>query len=283
MRNKNKALILLIVVFVFLFLAGCVYFYFLSSRRSDNFIVSKNNNSPIAQEKISTSSIIVKAMKSVASGEIISNPTDVYYPVLRVVDGDTIDVGVNGKTERLRLIGINTPETVDPKKPVECFGPQASANAHKFLDGTEVKIAADPSQGDKDIYGRLLRYVWLRDGLFYNLEAIKDGFAFEYTFKTAYQYQKEFQAAQKSAQENKLGLWSACDENKIIATPDATGTAAEKCLIKGNISSSGVKLYELPGCPYYSKTVIDSNKGEKWFCTEAVALAAGWRKAGNCP
>ncbi|HTX86951.1 MAG TPA: thermonuclease family protein, partial [Candidatus Nanoarchaeia archaeon] len=79
--------------------------------------------------------------------------------------------------------------------------------------------------------------------------------------------------------------WGACEENKIIASPAAeiSSSSASQCLIKGNINASGVKIYELPDCPYYQATVIDANKGEKWFCSEAAALAAGWRKAGNCP
>ena len=190
---------------------------------------------------------------------------------------------MNGRTERLRLIGINTPEIVDPRKPVECFGREASDNAKKLLTGAQVKIAADPSQDDKDIYGRLLRYVWRADGLFYNLEAIKDGFAYEYTYQVPYQYQKEFKDAQKFAQDNKLGLWAdgACGQKNISA---AKGIAASStCLIKGNIGSTGEKIYHLPDCPYYNQTVINESQGEKWFCTEAEALAAGWRKAKNCP
>ena len=222
--------------------------------------------------------------------ETISAPKDIYYPVLKVVDGDTIDIGIDGKTERLRLIGINTPEIVDPRKPVECFGREASDNAHKLLDGAEVKIAADPTQDDKDIYGRLLRYVWRADGLFYNLEAIKDGFAYEYTYQLPYIYQKDFKAAQKYAQDNSLGFWAdgACNKKNIVPAlknnSSAVSSSTDKnCVIKGNINSGGVKIYHLPNCPYYKQTIINESQGEKWFCTEAQALTAGWRKAGNCP
>jgi len=219
-------------------------------------------------------------------GEEISAPEDIYYPVVKVVDGDTIDIAINGKTERIRLIGINTPEVVDPRKPVECFGRQASDNAHKLLDGAKVKIAADPSQDDQDKYGRLLRYVWRQDGFFYNLAAIRDGFAYEYTYNIPYQYQTEFKAAQKYARDNKLGLWAdnACGTDSFNPLTSASPAAAPnpECVIKGNISSSGEKIYHLPGCDYYNQTVIDESKGEKWFCTEAEAVAAGWRKAKNC-
>jgi micrococcal nuclease len=286
--RKNKVLILIIICFVFFILAGCLYLSELAKKSGNNFIASSSpkkissSTVPVATN-IASSSSEKENVNFSSLNEKISAPADIYYPVVKVVDGDTVDIAVNGKTERLRLIGINTPETVDPNKPVECFGPQASANAHKLLDGAEVKIAPDPSQDDKDIYGRFLRYVWRSDGLFYNLEAIKDGFAFEYTFKNPYQYQKEFQAAQKSAQTNQLGLWSACEKNSTLTAQISTGSSTNSCAIKGNISTGGVKIYELPNCPYYKKTVIDENKGEKWFCTEGEALTAGWRKAGNCP
>ncbi|NTU99441.1 YHYH domain-containing protein [Candidatus Falkowbacteria bacterium] len=140
-----------------------------------------------------------------------------YYKVVKVVDGDTVDVLIDGQTKRLRLIGINTPETVDPRKPVECFGKEASANAKKLLSGQEVSLEADDSQDSQDKYGRLLRYVRTKDGLFYNLEAIKQGYAYEYTYDIPYKYQKEFKAAQAEAQAAKVGLWAdgACSQRNV--------------------------------------------------------------------
>jgi micrococcal nuclease len=80
--------------------------------------------------------------------------------VINVVDGDTVDVRLDGgRTERIRLIGIDTPEVVDPRTAVQCFGREASAHAHKLLDGQQVSLEMDPSQGERDIYGRLLAYV----------------------------------------------------------------------------------------------------------------------------
>lgn len=136
-----------------------------------------------------------------------------YYPVVKVVDGDTIDVEIDGAVERLRLIGINTPESVDPRKPVECFGIEASNKAKEMLMGRLVALESDPTQGERGKYGRLLRYVRTQDGLFYNLEIIKQGYAFEYTYDTVYKYQAEFKSAEEYAQENELGLWAdgACD------------------------------------------------------------------------
>lgn len=132
----------------------------------------------------------------------------IYYKVIKVVDGDTIDVQSDGQTERVRLLGINTPEAVDPRKPVECFGREASRKAEELLSGEKVELEADPSQTDRDIYNRLLRYVRTEAGLFYNLEIIKSGYAYEYTYELPYKYQAEFKAAQKEAQNKKAGLWA---------------------------------------------------------------------------
>ena len=131
------------------------------------------------------------------------------YPVLEVVDGDTIRIGRNGAEETLRLIGLDTPETKDPRKPVQCFGREASARAKQLLGGERVRIAQDPTQDTRDKYGRLLVYVWRTDGMFYNYRTILDGYAHEYTYDVPYQYQAQFRTAEWEARENGRGFWSA--------------------------------------------------------------------------
>jgi micrococcal nuclease len=129
--------------------------------------------------------------------------------VVRVIDGDTVDVRFdNGTRERLRLIGMDSPEVVDPRKPVQCFGRQASQHAHELLDGQSVSIETDPSQGYRDIYGRYLAYIWLPDGRNFGEVMIGDGYAHEYTYRFPYVYQDEFRAAQADAIANQRGLWS---------------------------------------------------------------------------
>jgi micrococcal nuclease len=288
MKIKNKTLFLLLAGFVFLFLASRLDFF------KENFSAEKDGGEKSIQ--ISSSSAGSAAVTIPVSattpepllrkeGELALELDQKYYQVAKVVDGDTIDIIIDGQAERLRLIGINTPEVVDPRKTVECFGREASDNAKKLLVDTEVRIAADPTQDDRDKYGRLLRYVWRADGLFYNLEAIRDGFAYEYTYQFPYIYQKDFRAAQKYAQDNKLGLWAdgACGEKNIPAPAEENTASSSNCLIKGNIGSTGEKIYHLPNCPYYKQTVINASQGEKWFCAEDEAVAAGWRKAKNCP
>jgi micrococcal nuclease len=127
------------------------------------------------------------------------------YRVVRVVDGDTVVVS-NGDT--LRLIGIDTPETVDPREPVQCFGVEASRRAHALLDGAAVELEYDPTQGVLDRYGRTLAYVWLPDGRLFNELMIADGYAHEYTYEVPYRYQARFRAAQRAAQDAQRGLWS---------------------------------------------------------------------------
>lgn len=138
---------------------------------------------------------------------LAENDSQMFVPLVRVVDGDTITVLVDGKRETIRLIGINTPETVDPRRPVECFGKESSNKAKELLTGKQVRLASDPTQQDRDRYGRLLRYVYLADGTFVNELLIEEGFAYEYTYHTPYQYQEEFRTAQEEARKNQKGLW----------------------------------------------------------------------------
>jgi len=125
--------------------------------------------------------------------------------VTRVVDGDTVIINSG---EKVRLIGLNTPETVDPRKSVECFGEEASDEAKKILTGQSVQLETDPSQDKYDKYGRLLAYVFLSDGTNFNRQMIENGYGYEYTYHLPYKYQKEFKQAEKEAREKKKGLWA---------------------------------------------------------------------------
>lgn len=197
--------------------------------------------------------------------------------VVRVVDGDTIEIEGG---EKVRYIGIDTPETVDPRKPVQCFGVEASKKNKEMVEGKMVRLEKDIT--DRDKYNRLLRYIWLDDVLV-NLELVKQGFAYSYSYPPDIKYQDLFVKAQQEARDSKQGLWNACpDAEKKIAVPVIDSAPNGSCLIKGNIGTSGEKIYHLLGCGSYSKTQIDEKRGEKWFCTEAEAQAAGWRKALNC-
>jgi len=148
-------------------------------------------------------------------------PQYTYYKVTAVVDGDTIKIDMSGTAETLRLIGIDTPETVDPRKPVQCFGKEASSKAKELLSGQRVRVEKDSTQGERDKYDRLLAYVWREDGLFYNEYMVKQGYAHEYTYDSPYKYQAQFKADETYARQNQLGLWApdTCNGDTTTGTP----------------------------------------------------------------
>lgn len=128
--------------------------------------------------------------------------------VLRIIDGDTIEVLINSKKEIVRLIGIDAPEIKDPREAVECFGKEATDKAKEILGGKEIMLESDPTQGERDKYGRLLRYVFV-DDLNFNKLMISEGYAHEYTYQSnPYKYQLEFESVEVEAREGKKGLWA---------------------------------------------------------------------------
>lgn len=147
-----------------------------------------------------------------------------YYSVVKVIDGDTLSIQINGKVQTLRLIGLDTPETVDPRKPVQCFGREASAKAKEILTGQQVRIETDQTQDEYDKYNRLLAYVFLPEGTLLNEMMIREGYGHEYTHQTPYKYQNEFRAAENEARNKKRGLWAdgACNQSNIIPITQST-------------------------------------------------------------
>jgi micrococcal nuclease len=133
---------------------------------------------------------------------------DQYFEVTRVVDGDTLELDVVGLKEKVRLIGINTPEVVDPRKPVECFGKEASNRMKELAKGQKVRIEYDETQGYRDMYDRMLAYVYLEDGQMLNRKMLAEGYAYEYTYNTPYRYQKEFRSLVELARTSERGLWA---------------------------------------------------------------------------
>lgn len=126
--------------------------------------------------------------------------------VTKVIDGDTIELE-NG--ERLRYIGIDTPEKNDPRKPIQCFAEAASKKNKELVEGKMIKFYKDVNTRDK--YGRLLGYVYRDDDLFVNLELVRQGYAFSYTYPPDISKQVDFREAERKAREQKIGLWSKCE------------------------------------------------------------------------
>ncbi|MEI7818827.1 MAG: thermonuclease family protein [bacterium] len=153
----------------------------------------------------------VVAMRAVPDNPPIAAvvPATKLVAVEKVFDGDTIAVTINGRSEKVRFIGIDTPETHDPRKTVQCFGQEASDWTKANLTGRSVRLEADSSQGVRDKYDRLLAYIWRDDGLLVNRALIEQGYAHEYTYQTSYKYQAEFRNIEKQARENNRGLWSS--------------------------------------------------------------------------
>ena len=193
--------------------------------------------------------------------------------VTKVIDGDTIEIK-GGK--RVRYIGIDTPETVDPRKPVQCFGKEASDKNRQLVGGKKVYLEEDISKTDK--YGRLLRYIWV-DNVLVNELLVREGYAYSSSYPPDIKYQENFDEAQRLAQKENKGLWGTCSLMGVTVNKSQSQSVSGSCRIKGNVSSTGEKIYHLPGQNYYNKTAIDESKGEEWFCTEDEARDSGWRKS----
>ena len=225
-----------------------------------------------------------------ANEEIRKSPT---YQVLRVADGDTIHINYNGKDEKVRFIGLDTPEIKDPRKPIQCFGREASTKMTELAENKKVRLEFDKTQSERDKYGRLLAFVYGEDNKNLAYEMIRQGYGNEYTYNSnPYKYQNEFKEAARKAREENKGLWAentcAGDATKPADIPAPKPQPAPAynpapvpqpqqsqgaCVIKGNVGRNG-KIYHIPGQKYYDKT-----NPEAIFCTEAEAQSAGFRRS----
>jgi len=204
--------------------------------------------------------------------------------IVRVVDGDTIEVEIGGREYTVRYIGINTPETKAPNRPVEPYGPEASAANEALVAGKVVYLAKDVSETDR--YGRLLRYVWV-DGIMVNEELVRRGYARASTYPPDVKNAERFLALEREAREAGRGLWALATPEPT-PSPEPAGLCPQGCLtpppecrIKGNITADGRKIYHLPDSPYYERTKILPEADERWFCNPAEAEGAGWQAAGG--
>jgi len=132
------------------------------------------------------------------------------YPVVRAVDGDTIRVDRDGEEIVVRFIGLDTPEAVAPDRPVECYGPEASARTKSLVEGGQVWLEYDEASGLTDKYNRTLAFVWLDERTLLNELLIAEGYAEEVTYTDGYAHQRDFRAAEKRARSAGAGLWGAC-------------------------------------------------------------------------
>ncbi|NEU29733.1 thermonuclease family protein [bacterium LRH843] len=206
--------------------------------------------------------------------------------VSKVVDGDTINVRLeNGHEEKVRLLLIDTPESVHPAKPVQPFGIEASEFTNALLEkGTMVRVELDV--GERDRYGRLLAYVWIGEVMLNEL-LLQEGLArVAYVFEPNTKYVDKFYQLQQEAQSKGVGIWSIenyvleegfNEEAEMKKVTDHGGEFINHCAnpaIKGNLNSKGERIYHVPDGQYYVQTIP-----EELFCTEEEAEAAGFRKS----
>ncbi|MGE0067609.1 MAG: thermonuclease family protein [Solirubrobacterales bacterium] len=141
-------------------------------------------------------------------GADAAGPASARVVVERVVDGDTIEVELDGVAEDVRYIGVDTPETVKPESPVECFGPRASNFNHRLVEGRLARLVFGVER--RDVYGRLLAYVYL-DRRFVNAELLRRGFARTLTIAPNDRYAERFKRLEIAAARHGRGLWGACE------------------------------------------------------------------------
>lgn len=193
--------------------------------------------------------------------------------ILRVVDGDTYEIFIDGK-EKVRLIGVDTPESVAPQKERNVEeGRIASDFAKELLEGKLAQIEYDVQERDR--YGRILAYLYV-DGKMINEILLEEGMAQTATYPPNVKYADRFREIERAARESGKGFWK--DDFKTGKTEKEI-KESRSGLIKGNINRKGEKIYHIPGQRDYNKTKIDEGKGEMWFVSEEEAKKAGFRKA----
>ena len=243
--RRQSQIILLFFCTIFCFaLAGC----------------TEGNNTTQVQE----------AETNIPTGEIIN------CQVLRVVDGDTIVISYQGQEEKVRLIGIDTPESVHPQQEKNVlYGKIATAFTKEQLDQKTVGIELDVQERDQ--YGRLLAYVYV-DGKLFNQTILENGHAKLSTYPPNVKYVDQLTAAETQAREAKVGLWAEDTAELLepeVPLPDLTTTEAEGTLL-GNANS---KKYHLPDC---SGAQNMSEQNKVWFKTAADAETSGYSPCQLC-
>ena len=198
--------------------------------------------------------------------------------VVDVIDWDTITVKLDWKSTSVRLIWVDTPENTSKRYGhAECYWAESKEYLTKLIDWKDIYLEYDESQWMYDSYDRILAYVFLGSENI-NKKIIIDWYGWEYTYDKPYKYQSDFKEAQKSAEKNNLWLWSTCNWERIALTTESENVATISTWdIKWNINNKWEKIYHVPWCSHYEKTVITESKWERWFSTRQEAEEAWWR------
>ena len=197
--------------------------------------------------KITLTNTINPSLSSFPTPTSVPKNDRIQAKVISVVDGDTIKIE-SGET--VRYIGIDTPESVDPRKPVQCFAKEASKKNEELVMGKTIELENDIS--DRDRYGRLLRYVWIGDEMV-NEKLVREGFARSYSYPPDIKYQENLIEAERQAKEENRGLWgSACFSETDIsasASPKASGNYICDCSKScAKMSSCAEAQYQFKNC-----------------------------------
>ncbi|WHY58037.1 thermonuclease family protein [Peribacillus simplex] len=258
---------------VFLLTALCLITLSGCQAASDNLINQSKQEESISNEGIRSSA----GSSNEEKGKTFT------AEIIKVVDGDTVKIKMaNGNEETVRLLLVDTPETVHPSKPVQPFGPEASKFTKELMPaGSEVEV--ETGIGERDKYGRLLAYFYV-DGKMVNKLLLEKGLArVAYVYAPNTKYLDELESIQKQAQKDEIGIWSienyatskGFDDSKSMeASVEMPTASCSNPQIKGNINSKGNKIYHIPSDQYYEIT-----KPEEMFCTEQDAQDAGFRKS----
>lgn len=242
MKKKYLSLIVIVCLFLAIFAIGCEA----EKREAKPPVTEPTAEKPTAPAKKS-------AEKPEAVEEIAK--------VTRVIDGDTIEVLLGQRKEKVRYIGINTPESNQP------FGPEASQKNRELVEGKEIRLVKDVSERDK--YGRLLRYVCVGD-IFINAELVKLGYANAFTYPPDVKYSNLFVQLEREAREKQVGLWAPEEKPAQPAQGQFVGNKRSKKL--HNLAHSQ--------CQGYVNRMSESNK--VFFDSEEAGIAAGYVPCKKC-
>jgi len=219
-------------------------------------------------------------MDSEISSGIIPETEFELVEVVRVVDGDTIEIN---NEIMVRLLGIDAPEQGD------CYYNEAKQALNELVLGEDIRLEKDIFGTDN--FGRLLRYVFVPEqdfinDVFVNDYLLEQGFADTLFMSNSQKYRDILIHSRNEAVTDERGMWGACEqelEEKTSTFETNDPPPNPDCIIKGNISEHGYgKTYFFPGCPNYNRVKVDFEKGDRYFCTNEEAEAAGFKMAEGC-
>lgn len=228
-----------------LFIVGCILLII------STFTHNQLQNTPEFLTQVTpTPSIKPTSQTQPANQTVLGEKNLETATVSAVVDGDTIKL-VDGRT--LRYIGIDTPETVDPRRPIQCFGKEASDYNKVLVTGKTVYLEKDVS--DTDRYGRLLRYVYLQSGEMVNEMLVRDGYAQSSAYPPDIKYQDKFDTLEAEARNKSIGLWGSC-ASEILPTLDMATFTCDCSKTCASIKTCSEATFQLQQC---GCTSLDGN------------------------